>query len=291
MNFVRLSLTLSGAIFLLNCSAPKGAAHSGAGKETVFFDDFSGASIDRSKWNIVTTGQVFNKEQQAYVDYSLTLYIAKGVDAEGAQNGALVLHPQYAPGFVTKDGKKFDFISSRINTSNKVECTYGSIAARIRMTAGTGLWPAWWMLGKGRWPDSGEIDIMEYVGETDWTNAAVHGPGYSGETPFVNRLYFTGRNDVTRWHVYSVDWTPDSLVFRIDGTLFYRVTRPMVEHYGKWVFDAPQYLILNFVLGGIYPLKVNGIKSPYIGIPAETVELIRQNRCKMLVDWVRVTKN
>ena len=46
------------------------------------------------------------------------------------------------------------------------------------------------MLGNGIWPTTGEVDIMENIGETEWANAAVHGPGYSGETPFVNRQYF-----------------------------------------------------------------------------------------------------
>ncbi|OLY94691.1 glycoside hydrolase family 16 protein [Cnuella takakiae] len=289
MGWAGLSIALTGTFFLSGCAATQNTARTASEAATIFFDDFSGASLDRSKWNVVVTGGVVNNEQQAYVDSSLTLYIAKGKEAEGAQNGALVLHPRFAPGFVTREGKKFDFISGRINSRGKVDFTYGTASARIKMTAGTGLWPAWWMLGNGRWPDAGEIDIMEYVGETDWTNAAVHGPGYSGETPFVNKFFFTGKTDVTQWHVYSVDWTPDSMLFKVDGVLFYRLTKPMVAHYGKWVFDKPQYLILNFALGGIYPVKVNGIKEPYYGIPAETVNLIKDGKCKMLVDWVRVS--
>src|SRR5438128_4422429 len=66
--------------------------------KTIFFDDFSAPSLDRSKWNVLLTGQVFNNEQQAYVDSSATIYIAKGKDAEGAKNGALVIHPRYTPG-------------------------------------------------------------------------------------------------------------------------------------------------------------------------------------------------
>jgi beta-glucanase (GH16 family) len=167
---------------------------------------------------------------------------------------------------------------------------YGTASARIKLTDGPGLWPAWWMLGKGRWPESGEIDIMEYVGEKDWASAAVHGPGYSGETPFVNKLYFPGGNDVTNWHVYTVDWTPDSLVFKYDDVCMFRVTRPMAEHYGKWTFDNDKFLILNFALGGAFPVKVNGVKEPYNGMPASTVELIKNNKSRMLVDWVRVEK-
>jgi len=131
---------------------------------------------------------------------------------------------------------------------------------------------------------------MEYIGESDWASAAVHGSGYSGETPFVNRLYFTGKNDVTQWHIYAVDWTRDSLVFKYDGVPMFRVTRAMAEHYGKWAFDNPEFLVLNFALGGGYPAKINGAKTPYFGLPASTVEAIKRGQCKLMVDWVKVVK-
>jgi hypothetical protein len=65
---------------------------------------------------VLITGEVFNSEQQAYIDSSATVYIVKGKEAEGAKNGALVIHPRYVPGFVTKDGKKFDFVNGRLHT-------------------------------------------------------------------------------------------------------------------------------------------------------------------------------
>lgn len=286
------STIIISSVLLTACSpASKTMDSNNTGETIIFFDDFSGDSLDRTKWNVRVTGGVVNNEQQAYVDSSLTVAIVKGKDAEGAANGALVLQPRYAPGFVTRDGKKFDFISGRIDSRNKMEFMYGTAAARIKLPEGTGLWPAWWILGKGRWPDSGEIDIMEYVGEKDWASAAVHGPGYSGETPFVDRLYFDANNDVTNWHVYAVDWTPDSLVFKYDGIPMFRVTRPMVEHFGKWTFDNDKFLILNFALGGAYPVKINGVKQPYHGMPASTVEDIKNNKSRMLVDWIKVTRN
>ncbi len=278
-------------VLFIQCSPVKKNAGEKDRREIIFFDDFSGNSLDRSKWNVRVTGGTVNNEQQAYVDSSITVSLTHGVDSEGAENGALVLQPRFSPGFTTKEGKTFDFISGRIDSRNKVEFTYGTAEARIKLPEGAGLWPAWWILGKGRWPDSGEIDIMEYVGEKDWASAAVHGPGYSGETPFVNRLYFPENNDVTNWHIYAVDWTPDSLVFKYDNIPMFRVTRPMAEHFGKWTFDNAKFLILNFALGGAFPVKINGVKEPYNGIPASTVELIKNNESKMLIDWVRVTKN
>ena len=69
----------------------------------IFFDDFSAAELDRAKWNVFTTGPCFNNEQQAYVDSPETIYVARGDEAEGAQNGALALHARYQPEFTTPD--------------------------------------------------------------------------------------------------------------------------------------------------------------------------------------------
>jgi beta-glucanase (GH16 family) len=259
-------------------------------ENSIFFDDFSGPALDTAKWNAEKTGMHFNNELQAYVDSSNTISFIPGT-TEGAENGVLVLQPQFTPGFITTDGQKFDFISARINTKSKFDFLYGSASARIKLTAGAGLWPAWWLLGNGNWPETGEVDIMENIGEKDWANAAVHGKGYSGDAGIVNRQYFSGGNDVTNWHVYAVDWTPDSLVFKYDGIAMLRITKPMTQFFGEWAFASPKYLILNFAVGGVYPYKINGIKEPYYGLPAPTFEAIKNKESKMLVDWVRVTKN
>ena len=282
------------ALGLSTCSAPfaaRSTADGGAGAATVFFDDFAGPSLDRSRWNVEVTGRWVNNEQQAYVDSDEVIYIARGSEADGASNGALVLQALHRPGFTTPEGRKFDFVSGRINTAGKVELTSGTtVSARIRLAPGSGLWPAFWALGTGSWPETGEIDILEYVGETDWVSAALHGPGYSGETPLVNKLFLPPGNDASQWHVYSVDWTSDGFVFRVDDQIMYRVSRPMVEHYGRWAFDNPKYLILNLALGGAYPVKTNGVKAPYPGLPEPTVQLIQDGGARMLVDWVRVTR-
>jgi beta-glucanase (GH16 family) len=270
---------------------PGGSDPSATRGHAIFFDDFSGPALDTAKWNVELTGMHVNNELQAYVDSAATLSLVHGPAAGGASNGALVIQPRYSPGFVTADGQRFDFISGRINTRAKFDFMYGTAEARIKLTDGAGLWPAWWMLGNGGWPATGEIDIMEYVGEKDWASAAVHGPGYSGETPFVNRLYFEKNNDVTKWHIYGVDWTPDSLIFKYDGITMFRITKTMTSNYGKWSFDNSKFLILNFALGGAYPVKINGVKQPYYGLPSSTLDMIKAGQAKMIVDWVRVTQN
>lgn len=254
-----------------------------------FFDDFRSGELDRSRWNVRVTGNIYNNEQQAYVDSSETIYIASEDQIVGANHRALVIHPRYRPEFITPEGDRFDFISGRIDTRDKFAFRYGSAAARILLPAGAGLWPAFWMLGYGGWPEAGEIDVLEYVGEPDWVSAAAHGPGYFGEAGLVNKLYFPGDNDATSWHIYAVDWQPDKMVFKVDGLTIYRVTRPMTDFFGPWVFDNKKFLILNFALGGTYPFKTNGVREPYYGLPASTVESIKRDQIKIVVDWVQVT--
>ncbi len=106
--------------------------------EIVFFDDFTSAELDRSKWTVRTTGAVVNQEVQAYVDSGETIYL-QHQSAEG--NGLLVIHPHYLPGFVTPEGKKFDFISGRIDTrgmpvrrclcQDQAERRYGHLASLL----------------------------------------------------------------------------------------------------------------------------------------------------------------
>jgi len=270
--------------------AMQGIAQQKQKVDTLFFEDFNSSSLDRSKWNVEVTGQTVNDEQQAYVDSASVLYMVHGKDAEGTSNGALVIKAVYHPGYTSKEQKKYDFISGRINTQHKMEFTYGSASARMKIASGSGMWPAFWALGNGEWPDCGEIDMMETVGDSSWVSNALHGPNYFGNTPLTYRYFFPKKTDVTQWHVYSLDWTPDLLIFKTDGRVTYTVTKAMVERYGKWAFDNPKFLILNFALGGGYPGGVNKIKSPYYGISQSTVDKIKAGQAKVLVDWVLITK-
>jgi beta-glucanase (GH16 family) len=272
------------AILLLAVTLPA-PAH----ERTVFFDEFSASELDRTQWNVIVTGRTVNDEQQAYVDSPDVLYLTRGADAAGAANGALVIRPRFRKGFTTPEGHTFDFVSGRIDTKGKIAFTYGTAAARMKLAAGAGLWPAFWALGDGRWPDTGEIDVMENVGDPSWTSVALHGPGYFGDTPLVKRAPLPAKADASAWHVYSVDWTPDALVFKIDGGVVYRVTRAMVERYGRWAFDNPKHLILNLALGGNYPAKVNQTETPYHGLPDATVKAIQNGDVRIVVDWVRIT--
>jgi len=269
-------------------AVPPSTAAPAQSERLVFADEFDAATLDRTKWNVVGPDFWVNEEQQAYVDSPETIGFLPAGNVEGASGGVLVLQPRFQPGFKTPTGRSADFVSGRITTKGLFHFTYGRAVARIRMPDVAGVWPAFWLLGNGRWPETGEIDIMEYVGERDWTGVALHGTGYSGETHLVNKYFFEPSTDVTDWHEYEADWNADRILFKVDGRVIYRVTRPMVEFYAPWRFDTPQHIILNFAVGGIYPFKTNGFREPYKGLPNETVDRIKRGEVAMQVDWVRV---
>jgi beta-glucanase (GH16 family) len=274
-------------------TASPGQQPSASGKpEVLFADEFTGPELDRTKWNVEVTDRPANDEQQDYVDSPEVLTIARGAEYDGADGAALVIRAVHRP---TPDGptrgRRHDFISGRINTRGKFQFAHGTAAARMKLPPGAGLWPAFWILGTGPWPATGEIDVMECVGDPSWTNVALHGPGYAGDTPLVRRFHFPDGQDANGWHVYSVDWTPELFVFKVDDREFYRVSKAMVEKHGRWAYDQPKFLILNLALGGGYPAAVNKVKEPYLGLPAESVARIKGGAAKVLIDWVRVTKN
>ena len=258
-----------------------------AARETIFADEFSGRALDRTRWTVYT-GPVYNDELEAYVDDSSTIAIVHGAEAAGATDGALRMQARRRPGGASAAGGA-EFISGRLH--GRVPFRYGTAGARMKLPAGAGLWPAFWLLGGGDWPATGEIDVMENVGDPSWVSAALHGPGYSGDTPLVHRDTLPASLDATAWHEYAVTWTADSVVFRVDGRPVYRVTRAEVARHGPpGALDSTKFVILNLAVGGGYPAAVNGVRAPRLGLPPSTVARIEAGEARVLVDWVRVTR-
>lgn len=169
------------------------------------------------------------------------------------------------------------YTSARCITMNKVEFMYGKIEARMKLPKGQGLWPAFWMLGADfpevSWPDSGEIDIMEYVGkEPRSTHGTIHGPGYSGSSGLGLRYIFDDPV-ADDYHVFGIEWEPDVIRWYIDGENFHTATPDTLWGMGEWAFNKSFFLIINVAVGGNWP-----------GNPDDTTEFPQQ----MLVDWIRV---
>jgi beta-glucanase (GH16 family) len=145
------------------------------------------------------------------------------------------------------------YTSARLVSQHKKEFAYGRIEARIKVPFGAGLWPAFWSLGtdiaENPWPQSGEIDFMEFVGRLPKEIfGTIHGPGYSGGQSFGNIHTFD--EDVSeRFHTFTVDWTPERIVWHVDGIAYHEAVPADVAP-NEWVFEHPFFLLLNTAVGG-----------------------------------------
>lgn len=235
-----------------------------AGWELVWHDEFDGDAINRSDWTFDLGGGGWgNGEAQIYTDRQENARL---------ENGLLVIEGRKEP----NEHGGFNFTSARLKTQGLKEFQYGRIEARIKVPAGAGTWPAFWMLGSNfsqvGWPDCGEIDIMEYVGkEPNLVMGTLHGPGYSGALGLTARSLqdFPIAED---FHVFAIEWDKDQIRWFFDDENYHTLTREDVGP-DRWVFDQPFFIILNLALGG----TLGGLISPDTAFPVD-----------MYVDYVRV---
>ena len=148
-----------------------------------------------------------------------------------------------------------EYTSARLLTKNRFEVAYGRVEARIKVPQGSGLWPAFWMLGTDidqvNWPQTGEIDIMENVGRLpNQVFGTLHGPGYSGGQSYGGS-YTLGKPVGNDYHIFAVAWQPDKIVWYIDGIPYFSATPNDAFLQGKqWVFNHPFFILMNVAVGG-----------------------------------------
>ncbi|MFB6726580.1 family 16 glycosylhydrolase [Kribbella sp. NPDC056345] len=239
---------------------------------TTFEDNFdgpAGQAPDSNKWRYDIGGSGWGNNERQYYTNSTRNSAKDG-------NGNLVITARRESGGFQCHYGTCEYTSARLLTAQTFSQTYGRFEARIKIPGTQGVWPAFWMLGQGgNWPHNGEIDILENIGREPTTvHGTIHGPGYSGaegigaayQSP--NGVPF--RND---FHTYRVDWTPNSIVWFVDGVQYQRRT-PADLGGDQWVFNRPHFMIMNVAVGGNWP-----------GYPDGSTVMPQQ----MLIDYVRVS--
>ncbi|MBU2983798.1 carbohydrate-binding protein [Saccharophagus degradans] len=228
-----------------------GGNNGGGGGNITWRDEFD--TINRDAWNFETGGGGWgNNELQYYTDGQNA---SIQFDPQAGSN-VLVIEARKETGGQCWWGGNCGYTSSRMNTRFKKSFQYGRIEARMKLPRTQGIWPAFWMLGDNfnnvGWPQGGELDIMEHVGTNNITSGALHGPGYSGNTPITGHLEH-GTSIDSGYRVYAVEWDTNGIRWFVDGTNFYSVEKWQVQQYGEWVYDQPFWLLLNLAVGGNWP--------------------------------------
>ncbi len=192
-------------------------------------------------------------------------------------NGNLVISAQEADGSLTCFYGPCEYTSARLISWHKAEFAYGRIESRIQVPDGeAGLWPAFWSLGTDidlvGWPQTGEIDIMEYVSRLpEEVFGTIHGPGYFGGTAYGNTHPFPGGVSGS-YHTFTIEWQPNLIEWYVDGILYHTATPGDVAP-NEWVFNDPVFLLFNLAIGGNF----GGAVSEDLTMPQE-----------MVIDYVRV---
>jgi beta-glucanase (GH16 family) len=94
------------------------------------------------------------------------------------------------------------------------------------------------------WPECGEIDIAEHVGNNQNTiYGTLHYPGNSGGNANGNTVQIN--NASSEFHIYEVQWTADTINFFVDGQQYHTFAND-----SSVPFNQDFFLILNTAMGG-----------------------------------------
>ncbi|MCY7401181.1 MAG: glycoside hydrolase family 16 protein [Nocardioides sp.] len=268
------AVTLSGA------GSPLGATNTVTGRtfKVLFKDDFSGTKVDFSKWS----------DQKTLAPAYMRKCSRLSPNARTVSGGVLrmgVAYDRTRAGQTCRwqlngnSGSHPYMWNTQLYTGGKFDFTYGYAAARMKMHRPKGMHASFW-LQPANWytpgkPAAGtEIDVTEYFGASkngSTIGSFVHWYGAKGEHfkrgglfPRANTLKPASHTWWNAFHVFSVEWTPEAYIFRVDGREFHRET--------EIVSKAPEYLLLSM------------LTSDY-NLEKLTREGIRQTAA---VDWVRV---
>ncbi|MER5636733.1 glycoside hydrolase family 16 protein [Kitasatospora sp. NPDC002227] len=240
---------------LVGAHAPARAeqAPRAAGRTLVWSDEFNGATgaaPDPKRWRHVLDGQGHGNNELEY-------YTADPANAalDGAGHLQITARPADPAAGLTCWYGPCQYTSARLDTDGLFSAAApGRFEARMKLPCGTGLWPAFWALGTRTdqigWPDGGEIDVMENLGnETGTVHSALHGPGGFQD---VSAYSLPGsRQFCDDYHVFAVDRQVDRLSFSVDGKVRHTVLQSQAGW--RWVFDEPFFLVLNLAVGGDWP--------------------------------------
>jgi len=207
----------------------------------VWSDEFDYTGLpDESKWNYDVGGHGWGNNE-------LQFYTRSRAENARVEDGHLIIEAR------REEWEGRDYTSARLVTKGKGDWQYGKIQVKARIPSGLGTWPAIWMLGSNtplKWPDDGEIDIMEHVGyDQGRVHGSIHCRKYHHSIGTQKTANVTVPDASEAFHIYEVEWDRDSVRVGMDGNHYFGFVNER-SGYEAWPFDNKMYLLLNVAVGG-----------------------------------------
>ena len=236
------------------------------------FDDSGETGPNPSHWNF-DLGDGSSNGIPGWGNNELEYYVASAATIDENSNLVIRAERNHGAELPAYYGRNAEWTSGRIHTAGKVEFLFGRIEIRARFASGLGTWPALWMLGADiaevGWPHCGEIDIAEGRGDQPAAlYTTVHGPAYCGEHG-KGKVTDIGLELAKDFYVYSIDWLPDSITWKLEGETVLELTPTDVA--GDWVFNKAHFLLANLAVGGNF----TGPVSPDLQSAELSIDYIR----------------
>jgi beta-glucanase (GH16 family) len=211
--------------------------------QLVWEDNFD--SLNTERWLVQNHFDHYGGELQVYTSRPENVFTEDGnlilrVLRENYTCPPESLHPwgcarQY------NTGSSYQYTSGWVETQPAYNTQYGMIEARISLPYGRGFWPAFWtFVGEGleSHTNAAEIDIFEMYGHKPATNLEtnVHLEYCNPDRfdypacpsiPSYHKSHLIP-SYANKFHVYAIEWTPEFLKWRFNGTAIRVMNNPGV---------------------------------------------------------------
>jgi beta-glucanase (GH16 family) len=254
----RFNLVPTAFLFLLiaACSSQKHLSKT-ALKWEENFDQAN--TFDTSRWSKIPRGKADWQKYMSDFDSCYALRAGKMI-SRGIVNNSL-----------RNDTARY--LTGGIYSKDKVLFGFGRLEIHAKLNGAKGAWPAFWLLSQDmKWPDGGEIDIMERLNFDSIAYQTVHSH-YTYDLKIKEPKHgATGPINPNDFNTYAVELHPDSLVFFINSKRTFAYPRIQTDKEGQYPFNKYKYyLLLDMQLGGSWVGNVDPGNLPV----------------EMEIDWVR----